>query len=103
MRYVDAFKNGRRNKTVFDDLRAVVHLGGVGFVRVDSHVDTNAHKAHRAVRIGFLGSCSLRPDSAERDPPRHERRPDASAKTAQGRRDEQGGRIAAPLRFRDPV
>lgn len=68
MRYVDAFKNGRRNKTVFDDLRAVVHLGGVGFVRVDSHVDINAHKAHRAVRIGFLGSCSLRPDSAERDP-----------------------------------
>ena len=27
---------------------------------------------------------------------------DASAKTAQGRRDEQGGRVAAPLRFRDP-
>lgn len=74
---------------------------GVRFVRINGHADINGREAHRAVRIGFLGSGSLRPYGAEGNLARHKRRPDAPAKTAQGRRDKQGRRVAAPIRFRD--
>lgn len=99
--YVDAFKmDAHRNKTVLTIFAQCSTLAAWAS-SASTVTSMSMSWAHRAVRIGFLGSCSCARIAWEGTPsPRAP--PGCFRKTAQGRRDEQGGRVAACFHSRTP-